>query len=566
MTELSMTDGASTGVAVPDAATPPPPARLVSVVITCHNHARFLEAAIASAAAQTHRPLEIIVVDDGSTDGTAAVLARHPEVEAVRQENLGLPAARNAGLALARGGWVTFLDADDLLLPHALEAGVRHLSEHPECALVSGGYQFIDRDGRRMWDPRVPPAPGEPYLELLRRNYIGMHATVLYRREALVAVGGFDPSLAAAEDYDVFLKIARRQPIARHDRVVALYRRHGANMSEQHDRMLRNVLAILDAQDPHCRTDPARSAALRQGRRFWLRLYGPPLLGRGLRRLLAPRSRKEGIHDMETLYRHAASQIPALLARAAARSGLKAAVRWLPAGLQARLHARWRAWSMDPPVHAVDFGALRRVTPISRVFGFDRGQPIDRHYIEAFLERHAGDIGGRVLEVGDNAYTIRFSGDRLVRSDVLNIAPGNPLTTVVADLADAGHIPSDSFDSIIVTQTLHLVYDLRAAVATLHRILKPGGVLLVTVPGISQVDRDDWAETWYWSLTDRAAARLFQDAFPREGVTVTSFGNVLAATAFLHGLASEELERRELDHHDACYPVIVAVRAVKARA
>jgi SAM-dependent methyltransferase len=216
-----------------------------------------------------------------------------------------------------------------------------------------------------------------------------------------------------------------------------------------------------------------------------------------------------------------------------------------------------------PPVGTVTFGSLRRVTPISTRFGFDRGLPVDRYYIESFLARWQADIRGRVLEVGDDTYTRRFGGEQVSQADILHVSRENPQATIIADLADAPHIPDDSFDCLVLTQTLHLIYDLPAAIGTAARILKPGGVLLATVPGISQLDSGEWSGTWFWSLTPHSAHRLFGSAFPPERVLVQSFGNVLAAISFLHGLAVSELSPQELDHNDPAYPLVVAVRAVK---
>jgi SAM-dependent methyltransferase len=211
----------------------------------------------------------------------------------------------------------------------------------------------------------------------------------------------------------------------------------------------------------------------------------------------------------------------------------------------------------------VRFGSLRRLTPVSRKFGYDRGQPIDRYYIERFLADEADEVSGRVLEIGDSSYTRRFGGDGVTRRDVLNIEAGHPETTIVGDLAAADHIPSDSFDCLVITQTLHLIYDLRAAVANLHRILRPGGTLLTTFPGITPLSSDRWAETWYWALTPLSAARLFGDVFGPENVEVTAHGNVLTSVAFLEGLAARELRREELDVHDPQFPMLITVKATR---
>jgi SAM-dependent methyltransferase len=212
---------------------------------------------------------------------------------------------------------------------------------------------------------------------------------------------------------------------------------------------------------------------------------------------------------------------------------------------------------------SISLGDLRRVTPVSREFGFDRGSPVDRHYIEGFLARHATDVCGRVLEVKDAAYTRRFGGERVEISDVLDVNPANRDATLIDDLTTGARLPSDAFDCVLLTQTLHLIFDVHAAARTLHRILKPGGVLLLTVPGITQIPRAE-SSSWYWSFTSLAADRLFRPVFTGGAVDVESHGNVLAATAFLYGLAEHELTDAELDANDPDYPVTITVHAVKA--
>lgn len=249
--------------------------------------------------------------------------------------------------------------------------------------------------------------------------------------------------------------------------------------------------------------------------------------------------------------------MPGARIKAVAKAVFPAEVwRWLQ-GQQQRL----RLW---PPVGRVRPGHLRRVNPVSREFGLDRGQCIDRFYIESFLARHAGDIGGHVLEIADDTYTRRFGGERVAKSDVLHLQEGNPHTTLVGDLTSADHIPSNTFDCIIFTQTLQFIYDVRAAVRTLYRILRPGGILLATFPGISQISRydmDRWGD--YWRFTTLSARRLFEEAFPAAHVMVEAFGNVLAAVAFLHGLSAQDLRPEQLGYPDPDYQLLIAVRAVK---
>jgi SAM-dependent methyltransferase len=223
--------------------------------------------------------------------------------------------------------------------------------------------------------------------------------------------------------------------------------------------------------------------------------------------------------------------------------------------------ARVAVW---PPVGWVRFGDLRRLKPVSSDYGSSRGLEIDRYYIEKFLAEYASDISGRVLEIKHNTYTKRYGQDRVTKSDVLHPVEGNPNATIVADLTKADHLPSDRYDAIIFTQTLQVIYDIRLVIATLYRILKPGGVLLVTASGMAQISLDDfdrWGE--YWRFTSLSARLLFEEAFAAGNVSVHPYGNVLAAISFLEGLASEDLKRSELDARDRSYEVLIAVRAVK---
>ena len=213
---------------------------------------------------------------------------------------------------------------------------------------------------------------------------------------------------------------------------------------------------------------------------------------------------------------------------------------------------------------ALDLGDLRRVTPVDSLFGGGRGKPVDRHYIEHFLSQHARDIRGRVLEVGDDSYTRRFGGERVTRSDVIHADTSNPRATLIDDLAEGHELPDDWFDCFVCTQTLTYIYPVQDAIETIRRILRPGGVLLATVPGISQIspyDRDRWGE--YWRFTSQSLRRLLVEAFPPETVQVEAYGNVLASTALLQGLAVEDLHPDELEHHDQRYELLIAGRAVK---
>jgi glycosyltransferase involved in cell wall biosynthesis len=532
----------------------PAPTATVGVVITAYNHAHFLHDALQSVCSQT-RPVDaVVVIDDGSTDDPAAVVREVSGVRLVRQENRGLAAARNAGLARMDTTYVVFLDADDRLEPGAIAAGLACFARAPDSGFVYGGHRYIDERGTEIGQ-RFEPPDDQPYLQLLRGNFIAMHGTVMYKRERLVAVGGFDESLRRCEDYDVYLRMARLYPMAGYSDLVAAYRLHDSNMSADHRRMLQSALQVHARYEPP-RTDGLARQAWIAGRSHWRHTYAE----------MAAEARYR--HRQQGGRLTASFPVLGWIALVAPSVALRHALGGVRRRLAAVLPRRWRDSLLRgrervPPLRRVRFGDLHRLTPVSTCFGFDRGLPVDRYYIERFLARHATEIAGRVLEIGDAEYTGKFGGARVSRSDVLHVHQGNPRATIVGDLTDATVLPENAFDCIVLTQTLQLIFDVPLAIARIHRALAPGGVALVTAPGISQLDRGEWAQTWFWSFTPLAMRRLFGAVFGADAVAVECYGNVFAATAFLQGLAVEELQTGDLDPVDAAYPVVVAVRARK---
>ena len=244
-----------------------------------------------------------------------------------------------------------------------------------------------------------------------------------------------------------------------------------------------------------------------------------------------------------------------------ALSDLKSVVKKIvPRTLYGPVLAWWR------PLKAARWRNLRRLTPVSRIFGLDRGQSIDRYYIERFLQEHTADIRGYVLEIGNSTYIQQFGRQQVTRSEVLHVTSSNPVATIIGNFETGEGIPQERFDCVILTQTLPFIYDIKAAMANIYAALRRGGVLLATLCGISQISRYDM-ERWGddWRFTSLSARRLFEEVFPPANVMVEAHGNVLTATAFLYGLASHELRTRELDFRDPDYEVLITVRAVKPR-
>ena len=524
---------------------------LVSVVMIFRDAVTFFDEAIESVLGQT-QPVELLLCDDGSSDGSSEIARgwaqRVPQrvryLEHPDHAHRGMSATRNLGIRAASGRFIAFLDADDLWEPDHLAHEVDLLSGHPEAGFVCGRalewHSWSDAAKADAWTPLPwPPgtvvAPPRMLSATLRRGaYRTPTCSLLIRRELLDAVAGADERFTAMfEDQALLAKLHTTAPAVISGTRTARYRQHAGSSVAQAVRSgayrpgapSRTRESFLRWLDEHLSTRPAgRDVELRDALRAALAPYRSR--SRRLRGFMKPR--------------------------------LRAA---LPSPVSAALTAARRRLGRLAPVR---MGSLRRTTPLSRHFGYDRGLPIDRWYIERFLQENAHLITGRVLEVGDAEYTRRFGGDRVTQFDVLNISPGHPETTFVADLSNGDSLPSETFDCVVLTQTLHLVYDVPAAVATLRRILRPGGTLLATSPGITPLSIDRWADSWYWALTPVSAERLFGEAFGPDQVEVGSHGNVLTSIAFLHGMAAGELRARELGVSDPQFPMLVTVRAARA--
>lgn len=472
-------------------------------------------------------------------------------------QNLGMSASRNLGMRHAQGEYIAILDADDVWLPHILEEQVAILESHPEAAMVYGPLYWwyswtghpedVQRDFvqelHAQTDTVVYP-PG--LLPVFIRNPRATPSGILVRYGIIKNIGGFEEAFRGMFEDQIFrAKVCLQTPVFVSSRCWYRYRQHpdsccapdrrGKITAQYHAArlvFLHWLEGYLSAQGVE---DSATWTAIRKE----LRLYRHPVWS-----LLSAR--------MQPLV----TQTKSFLKRIARRT--------LPAPVRRRLSAYWHGGAYCPPVGWVRLGHLRRLKPISQTWGFDRGLPIDRYYIERFLSTHRLDIRGHVLEIQDDTYTCKFGSERVTRSDVLHMVAGNPRATIVADLTCADHIPSDTFDCIILTQTVQFIYDVRAVLKTLYRILKPGGVLLATLPGISQISRRDmnrWGD--YWRFTTLSSRRLLEEIFPADRVAVEAYGNVLAAVAFLHGLATQELPQQDLDSLDLDYEVLITVRAAK---
>lgn len=523
----------------------------MSVIIIFLNEEKCIGEAIESVLAQTSDQWELLLVDDGSTDGSSAIARAYAEkmpgriryLEHPGHENRGMSASRNLGIERAESPYISFLDADDIWLPQKLEQQLPVLEAHPEVAMVCGRAQWWyswtgqpeDQNKDFIQEFSLPLntlVDGRKVLNMFLLNEWASLHDVLLRRAAVEEVGGYENAFRGMfEDQAFHAKLCLSYPIYISGTSGYLYRQHPAA----------------------CTTQSHATGRYLSARKTYLYWLQDVLINKG----------EEGGEVWQVVQQQLWPFKHPVLYRM--KNGLLDLGRKImPQPLR---HWLWTQWHFkpSPPVGWVRWGSLRRLTPISPVWPNHRGAPVDRYYIEKFLAANAEFIQGRVLELGDATYTRRFGGARVTGSDVLHGREGNPAATIVSDLTVGENIPSDSFDCIILTQTLLLIYDVRAAIRTLHRILKPGGVLLVTVPGITQIIRDDMEEYGqYWSFTRQSAEKLFSEVFTEGEVVATTFGNVLSTTAFLYGLGAQELSQRELDHHDRDYQLIIGVRVTKA--
>ena len=219
--------------------------------------------------------------------------------------------------------------------------------------------------------------------------------------------------------------------------------------------------------------------------------------------------------------------------------------------------------SLKRILYPVKWFNLRTLNPISEKFGLDRGTPIDRYYIEEFLKKNQSFIKGRCCEISESFYIKKFSSKNSVH-EVFDYNSSNRDATIVGDLTKIDKLPNDLIDCFILTQTLNFIFDYQSAVIGIHKMLKKGGVALVTVSGISQISKYDY-ERWgdYWRFTDKSIEEVFCKVFKKKNVEVETYGNILSSTCFLQGISSQELTHDELMYNDRNYQVTITIKATK---
>jgi len=271
-------------------------APLVSIIIPCYNHSHYLPGAIESVLKQTYSPIEIIVIDDGSTDNTREVAKGYPQVTYIFQTNQGLPASRNAGINKSKGSYVVLLDADDWLYPDAVKINLDYLQQQENAAYVSGAYDMLYEHKNIIAEVKREITANH-YIYMLHNNFIGVPAAVMYRRWVFNEFL-FDTSLKACEDYDLYLKVCRKYPVIHHIKKIAGYRKHSSNMSLNFHLMLSSALNVLQRQKNVLKNDEEKQA-YKKGRMLWKKHYTKRLY----QQLLSPKS-KISKADMYLLFKN----------------------------------------------------------------------------------------------------------------------------------------------------------------------------------------------------------------------------------------------------------------------
>jgi glycosyltransferase involved in cell wall biosynthesis len=249
---------------------------LVSIVIPCYNCADFVGEAIESALAQDYPRIEVIVVDDGSQDESRDKIAKYP-VHAFYACHEGVSAARNRGVRESHGEYVIFLDSDDRLLPKAVSIGLSALIDHPDCCMAVGAHNIMSQTGKFICCREKIFKTNDHYAHLLKSNFVECTSAAMLRREAASKVGWFDISLNAAEDYDLYLRLARAYPVICHPGIVTEYRLHQNNVSHKSALMLTDTLQVVRAQGAYAFTSFSRAHSYLYGSWLWRRKYGRQL-------------------------------------------------------------------------------------------------------------------------------------------------------------------------------------------------------------------------------------------------------------------------------------------------
>lgn len=511
---------------------------LVSVILTFFNAEKFIQEAVDSVLAQTYENWELLLVDDNSTDCSAEVALQYAERDLNKVKYLthnegrriGLSASRNLGIHKSRGEYLAFLDADDVWLPQKLQEQVSILLLYREAAMVYGPAQVwyswtgnpkdFDRDYLQALGVPVNTLIRPPTLVPLFLKSEGdtpCPSSIMVKREAAENVAWFEEDFPGLYEDQVFTsKMCLESPVFVASDCLCKYRQHSQSM-------------VATAKRGH--------AAARMRFLKWLANY---VAERNVRNVEVWGAIRGQLRLWRLLSIHPTIE---RIAEYASRG-----LAWL----------RWLKPHLNPPLLKARVRSTMGLQPLDQKVSFDHGLPIERYYVERFLQESSSDIRGRCLEFQDFGYVLHFGSDRVTRLVILY--EGKGVGSEAIDLATWSRIQSESYDCIICVNILNKVLDLDKAITELHRILERDGVLLVSVP---QLTKYAYESHDFWRFTARGLRMLLAKAFGEENVAVMSYGNSLLAAGEMRGLAAEAFTKSELDYSDPLFSIEVCAKAVK---
>ncbi len=557
----------------------------ISVIIHFLNAARYLSQAIDSVLRQTFPGWELILVDGGSCDDSVEIAKRYQAerpaqiriLEHTGQTTLGIFSSRIWGAQEAHAPILALLDSDDEWHPQFLERQYaiyqRMFADRSGMVYCPVVYWWEDPTFADQSYVQPMPSPGlhEPpdlLLPFLADGYqrSAANSGVMIARDlvldAKILIGTANEGMV--EDQYLWSFLLMRMPVFVNPEPLVRYRQWGGS----------TCAATIKAD---------KAKGLREIHLQWVLEY--------LRTSYHGQRQRELLQQVTQLlqqeYPSAARPIEPHAVLVSSISPLRQAIQRgkramcdmmkprIPEKYYTQLQRAYRTchhlfWCapktfLTPLRRNIHLFKTRirfavKVAPLSEQWGYDRGVPLHRYFLDQFLQEFAADIRGHCLEFQENSYTTKFGGERVTALDILHKDAGNSAATIVADLTTANQIPSNRFDCIICTHVLHIVSELDAFIAELYRILKPGGVLLIAVPHIS-MNGLEWHELW--RFTPEGLLTVLAKAFGSEQITLRGYGNSLTSAGELRGVVADEFTLSELQTHDPRFASEICARVVK---
>lgn len=533
------------------------------------NAERYLDQSISSIFRQTFTDWELLLVDGGSNDrsfeiATAYQEQRPHQVRVLQhrgEKPIGIFSSRIWGARESRASILAQLDADDEWHPQYLERqyeiyqSVFGDAPGMVCCPMVYWWEDISLAAKSFVQPFQSPGlhhPPDLVLKFIQEGYQrtpGDSSAIVSRQvlldaAELASVADGTP----AEDQYFWSFVALRYPIFVNPEPLVRYRQQPDSFCAKTTDMSIYRVTHLNWLLEHLQKHGRRSES--------------ELLSRQVRQVLVAENLNGG--DQTSDARENVNPRRIVSNQQSLRNLLRDT---LPAGVYKTIGAFYRrVKQLSVPVVAGVQKLRSRarlavgLSPLSDCWGYDRGLPLHQYYIEEFIQEHRADIQGRCLEFQDDSYTSRFAGGVVTKLDLLHVDDSNPRATMIGDLTRANDFPSNAFDCVICTHVLHVIYEFDKAIAELHRMLKPGGVLLVAVPKVSMCEP---TEGELWRFTAEGLRRALSKHFGECNTTIRAYGNSLTSAGYLRGLVTSEFSRQELEYTDPKFAMEICGRAVK---